>query len=113
MKTHKRMDEEAVSPVIGVILMVAITVILATIVFVLVTEISGGAEEVAPRISFGSNETELTVISAPNGLVWADFTVTGCTTVPTGNVDAGDKVTGCSASITVRHDETNTLVYSR
>src|ERR1051326_814014 len=37
-------DTEAVSPVIGVILMVAITVVLAAVVFVLVTKLSGNQQ---------------------------------------------------------------------
>lgn len=38
-------DDRAVSPVIGVILMVAITVVLAAVVFVLVTKLSGNQKD--------------------------------------------------------------------
>lgn len=38
------MDDDAVSPVIGVILMVAVTVVLAAVVFVLVSETADGGD---------------------------------------------------------------------
>ncbi|PSP71908.1 type IV pilin [Halobacteriales archaeon QS_3_64_16] len=44
-------DERAVSPVIGVILMVAITVILAAVIAVFVTDL-GGSQSQAPQASF-------------------------------------------------------------
>ncbi len=46
MKANKsfKNEEDAVSPVIGVILMVAITVVLAAVVFVLVSDLGGDAE---------------------------------------------------------------------
>ncbi len=46
MKANKsfKMEEDAVSPVIGVILMVAITVVLAAVVFVLVSDLGGDSE---------------------------------------------------------------------
>ncbi|HET6399613.1 MAG TPA: type IV pilin N-terminal domain-containing protein [Candidatus Thermoplasmatota archaeon] len=50
-QTYRR-DEEAVSPVIGVILMVAITVVLAAVVFVLVTRLAGGGNDAAPNLTF-------------------------------------------------------------
>jgi flagellin-like protein len=46
-----RKDEKAVSPVIAVILMVAITVVLAGVLYVWVTSLSGADEEVAPTAS--------------------------------------------------------------
>ncbi|WP_227132310.1 type IV pilin [Halorubellus salinus] len=47
-------DDEAVSPVIGVILMVAITVILAAVIGAFVLGI-GGSQETAPQASFQWN----------------------------------------------------------
>jgi len=46
-----REDDKAVSPVIAVILMVAITVVLAGVLYVWVTSLSGADEEVAPTAS--------------------------------------------------------------
>jgi flagellin-like protein len=50
-------DEEAVSPVIGVILMVAITVILAAVIGAFVLNI-GGSQDTAPSASFDFEETD-------------------------------------------------------
>lgn len=107
--------EAAVSPVIGVILMVAITVVLAAIVFVLVTQLSENTNTNSPRISFQSQEdgATLMVVSAPANLDWSDFAVTGCTTVPTGAVDAGDKLEVCAPEVIVTHTPSNSVVYSR
>lgn len=109
MKT-KKMHDEAVSPVIGVILMVAITVVLAAVVFVLVQDL-GDDTEGAPQVTFLKDGSDYTVASADDGLDWGDFTVTGCTTVPTGSLDAGDTLEGCTDDATMKHDDTNTLVW--
>ena len=110
---HNR-NEEAVSPVIGVILMVAITVVLAAIVFVLVTRLSDTSES-TPNVSFTEKDegATLMVASAPSGLDWADFTVDGCTTVPTGSVDAGDLLEECVEAVTVSYVPSNSLVFVR
>ncbi|RLM59627.1 type IV pilin [Halobellus sp. Atlit-31R] len=46
-------DDSAVSPVIGVILMVAITVILAAVVGGFVLDLGQGVQQTAPQASFG------------------------------------------------------------
>ncbi|HLF16183.1 MAG TPA: type IV pilin [Candidatus Thermoplasmatota archaeon] len=51
-----RNAEEAVSPVIGVILMVAITVVLAAVVLVLVNNLSKNSSDTAPNISASEDE---------------------------------------------------------
>jgi flagellin-like protein len=48
-------EEEAVSPVIGVILMVAITVILAAVIGTFVLGLGGGIDNNAPSMSFDFN----------------------------------------------------------
>lgn len=104
-------ENEAVSPVIGVILMVAITVVLATIVFVLVQNLSKTQEQ-APTVSFQKNETGITVIQAPNNMAWSDISVSGCDTYPTiGNVAAGDEVTDCAGTVKIIHGPSNALLY--
>lgn len=107
-------DENAVSPVIAVILMVAITVVLAATVFVLVSDIDKNNASPAPQIAWREDQQAdtLTVQQAPTGLVWSSFTVNGCTTIPTGTLDAGDFLAGCAGSVTVRHNPSNSLVYS-
>jgi flagellin-like protein len=65
-----RANEEGVSPVIGVILMVAITVVLAAVVFVLVTRLAGGGNDDTPDITFQKTKdpdgrgSTFTVVSA-------------------------------------------------
>jgi flagellin-like protein len=46
-------DDDAVSPVIGVILMVAITVILAAVIGSFVLNLGGSLQDTAPQASFG------------------------------------------------------------
>lgn len=104
-------DTAAVSPVIAVILMVAITVVLATTVFVLVNSISEQQGEIPPSIAWRAEGGNVTVISGPTGLDWSDFEVVGCSTMPTGSLDAGDAVSGCSGHVTIRHKPSNSLSY--
>jgi flagellin-like protein len=109
-----KMNDEAVSPVIAVILMVAITVVLAATVFVLVSDIGNNTTGSAPELSFREDQEAdtLTVIKAESGLTWASFTVSGCTApADAESVDAGDQLTACSGRVTVSHDASNTLVY--
>jgi len=51
-------DDNAVSPVIGVILMVAITVILASVIGTFVLGLGGGLDNDAPQMSFDFRYTE-------------------------------------------------------
>ena len=65
-------DDEAVSPVIGVILMVAITVVLAAVVFVLVTKLSSNQSEQTPDMSLQLNDAtdRISVVSASPTADW-------------------------------------------
>src|ERR1041385_9213553 len=65
-------NEEAVSPVIGVILMVAITVVLAAVVFVLVSNLSKNSNTAAPNITFNQDNAghKLTIVSADAAANW-------------------------------------------
>lgn len=115
-KRSLRNDVKAVSPVIGVILMVAITVVLAAVVFVLVKNLSDkNSTDVGPTVGFQKDSTAKTliVVQAPTGIKWSDVTVTGCTkpvTLPV-NVTAGDKLTACNGSVTVTYIPSNSLLY--
>ena len=51
-------DDSAVSPVIGVILMVAITVILAAVIGAFVLNLGQGIQQTAPQASFGFDYNE-------------------------------------------------------
>lgn len=105
-------DESAVSPVIGVILMVAITVVLAAIVFVLVTNLQQPVDD-APRIAFAKEIDGIRIIQSPTGLAWEDITVTGCDTFPvSGNITAGDFITDCVGNVLINHVPTNSVLYS-
>lgn len=114
LRRNLRTDTHAVSPVIAVVLMVAITVVLAATVFVLVADISQDTSKPAPQIAWNEDQTAdtLTVQQAPTGHTWTEFAVTGCTGTPTGTLDAGDVVTGCAGNVSIRHNPTNSLVYS-
>lgn len=70
-------NDEAVSPVIGVILMVAITVVLAAVVFVLVSNLSKNSNTSAPSMSFNQDKTgqTLTVVSADASADWKNIKI--------------------------------------
>jgi len=124
MKANRKFKdgEEAVSAVIGVILMVAITVAIAATVYVYVSGMMGGESEVTPVITFSKTDqattNTLTVISAdPGDLDWGDLVlkVGGTTTAhgQTGNVEAGDIITISTTgdyTVTIAHTPSNTLV---
>jgi flagellin-like protein len=54
MKPIIRKDEEAVSPVIATILMVAITVVLAAVLYVMVSGLIGGPSTSKPTVAFAT-----------------------------------------------------------
>jgi flagellin-like protein len=57
---HIRRDEDAVSPVIATILMVAITVVLAAVLYVMVSGLIAGPGQQAPLIQLGTAEPTTT-----------------------------------------------------
>ena len=74
MKANRKFvqADEAVSPVIAVILMVAITVVLAATVFVLVSDIGSQTGKSAPTLSIRTDESldRLVIDSAASGADW-------------------------------------------
>jgi flagellin-like protein len=100
-------NEEAVSPVIGVILMVAITVVLAAVVFVLVSNLSKNSNTAAPNMTFNQDNSghKLTVVSADASAKWTNVkqTMTGGCTVNLngsgGSITSGSAVTSATLSI--------------
>ena len=125
-RKYKMNEDEAVSAVIGVILMVAITVAIAATVYVYVSGMIGTSPDTAPEIQFVKDEmsNRLTVAkAAPQDLTWADVSIS-CTngsyvnntwSASTEAIDAGDYLTvtpdsGETAVLTIRHIDTNTLL---
>jgi len=132
MKANKKFveeNEEAVSAVIGVILMVAITVAIAATVYVYVSGMLGTGAEKAPDMSFTKASTGnlgLTITRADAGLTWGEFEIreqvgngTADVIYVYGNatdVQAGQFVPvtiqpiTADTVITIRHLGTNTLM---
>ncbi len=115
MKANQNLkaSTEAVSPVIGVILMVAITVVLAAVVFTIVSQLSTD-QEPTPTLSMSQKGDVLTVVRVVGDVSWDQLTVSGCTgTVPTvGDVTAGDELTGCGDTVKIVHTPSNSLVWN-
>lgn len=75
MKPKLKNDTQAVSPIIAVILMVAITVVLAATVFVLVSDIGNNVN--APNGVLNANKEEdtdrVSIVSVGDGLDWTNY----------------------------------------
>lgn len=119
MKANRKFvsEDEAVSPVIAVILMVAITVVLAATVFVLVSDIGNQSNTSQPPVSWGMDEVQdrWSVSQAPNQVSWASYSMRSATgnLYVALNVAASTTVTGTSGSILVDSDgvELNTVSF--
>ncbi len=126
-----KMEDDAVSPVIGVILMVAITVVLAAVVFVLVSDLGGDSgvpNFPNAKVTDGGGGTivlehrggDCITISAYTwqigGTAVADPTETATTT--DGNWCVGETLNlsgTASSSNTIKaiHDESQTIVFEK
>lgn len=130
MKANKKFveDKEAVSAVIGVILMVAITVAIAATVYVYVSGMMDTGGQTAPELTLVKDNVAdtLQIASAdPSNLKYGDLEMTlsssGITRTTTWgdwgttseDVDAGDtfyfSVSG-ESTVSIRHIDTNTLL---
>jgi len=69
-------DEQAVSPVIGVILMVAITVILAAVIGTFVLGLGDQVQNTTPQAQFGFEQTNVTYTGAGSGQEARTITIT-------------------------------------
>src|SRR6056297_2944861 len=91
MKSNRKFklkDDDAVSAVIGVILMVAITVAIAATVYVYVSGMIGTSPQQTPNMQLVKDTTakKLTVASAdPGNLQWSQFNVTIANTTQASN----------------------------
>jgi len=126
MKANRKFVEEerAVSAVIGVILMVAITVAIAATVYVYVSGMIGTSPESAPSLQFVKDASQMTLTVAQAdtaNIAWSDFEVVNATGVTqaitvynaalTGYVTAGDTLTFPEAgTYKIRYTPTNTLI---
>jgi len=79
MKANRKFVEEneAVSAVIGVILMVAITVAIAATVYVYVSGMIGGTKKMAPTVQFTKDESldRIVVATADSGIPWTSLSI--------------------------------------
>jgi flagellin-like protein len=120
MKANRKFvnEEEGVSAVIGVILMVAITVAIAATVYVYVSGMLGGSQNKAPNMAWNKETSptkQIVLVSADSGLLWSQFTIGGdaSTNHFAGTaVTAGDYITldGSTGTISIIHTPTNTLM---
>ena len=81
MKANRKFieaDERAVSAVIGVILMVAITVAIAATVYVYVSGMIGGTKNQTPNVACTTDATtnRIQVATADSNIKWTDIVVT-------------------------------------
>jgi archaeal type IV pilus assembly protein PilA len=120
----KNKNDDAVSAVIGVTLMVAITIAMAAVAFAYFTGMIGGQTESAPTISFNPNivDKTITIDTADSEINWQDITITASdgtnhVTIPmSGTVTAGDIINlrsqGVSGTVdvTITHIPSNTLL---
>ena len=118
-------SKHAVSAVIGVIIMVAITIAMAAVAYAYFTGMIGGGDEVVPVINFMPSEADniLTVSTADIDANWNDINITFTNGISydylekTGIVTAGDSIdldsnqtlTG-TVTVTFRHNPTNTMM---
>ncbi|MCX6665140.1 MAG: type IV pilin N-terminal domain-containing protein [Euryarchaeota archaeon] len=94
MKANQKIieaDDHAVSAVIGVILMVAITVAIAATVYVYVSGMIGGTKQTTPNVACTTDPTanKITVATADAAIKWKDIVIT---------TDNGTFGTGASAA---------------
>jgi len=112
MKANRKFveGEEAVSAVIGVILMVAITVAIAATVYVYVSGMLTTGATKAPDITFQKGSNYLQVVSVSQNVSWSILQIGGEHTAVTHNyVIPGQKIEGCSGTVTVTYDNSTLL----
>ena len=106
-------DDRAVSPVIGVILMVAITVILAAVIGTFVLGLGDSIQDTSPQATFdfdygntdtvtvtheggdtltSDNTNKVTIVTGGSSTEWPDRPIDAGTTSPSVTVSSGDEV---------------------
>jgi len=116
---RKLKNKEAVSPVIGVILMVAITVAMAAALFFLINNMLGESDTITPDIILSKTtrpEMGLQVVKADFGITWDDVDITNGIPPSGGVVTAGNFIVfddnGSSDTLTMVYGPTNALIGS-
>ena len=127
-RKFKEAEDNAVSAVIGVILMVAITVAIAATVYVYVSGMIGGGSESTPSIACNPDHSgdKLIITSAKPDIAWSDVNISVTNNTGTyypsapgsGTVTAGEYVdcssyissSGETAEVTFRYNPTNSLI---
>jgi flagellin-like protein len=120
-------DDEGVSPVLGTILMIAITVVVAGVLFVISNDLSK-PDDKTPAVSFIQDKGDGTVLIVkapvePNAVKWSAFRLEGnCDPLLNGEplppppdelVKGGDLLSGChhEEDLVIVHIETATVIY--
>jgi len=104
MKAIIRKDEQAVSPVIATILMVAITVVLAAVLYVMVSGLISGPSTTKPFVTFSS-------VSKVNNAVWTFSIASASPAVAQSNYKINFGVgTATGAAVNMGTSGTNTTV---
>jgi len=88
-------DDRAVSPVIGVILMVAITVILAAVIGTFVLGLGDQVQSTTPQASFGFDQSNETFSDGSDDVEAETLTITH---------ETGDTISESNLKVTVRGD---------
>jgi flagellin-like protein len=128
MKTRRRIkNQNAVSAVIGVIIMVAITVAMAAVAYAYFTGMIGEQSKAPPAVSFtlSAAEKTITVATADVDTNWDDINISTTNTsnfsfiTRTGLVKAGDvinlqtdQILRGTVTLTFRHVPTNSILGS-
>lgn len=124
--TQKKINKRAVSAVIGVIIMVAITVAMAAAAYAFLTGMIGEQKKEAPVIEFVKSENDKSIIIATAdidttwediGILFTNATTSASLTIPkTGIINAGDRIDLLTdqilrgkVSVTFTHLPTNSL----
>jgi flagellin-like protein len=106
-------DDSAVSPVIGVILMVAITVILAAVIGSFVLNLGGSLQQSAPQASFGfdySDDGNVTIThETGDGVTASQLNATSSESLDYANSDKFEELSGdVSAGDSARYQADDT-----
>jgi len=124
-KNKNNLNKDAVSAVIGVIIMVAITVAMAAVAYAYFTGMIGEQKTEAPIVDFVKSDTDKAIIisTADNDVRWSDINIsftnaTGYTYLAkAGPIQAGDKIDlrndqilRGTVTITLTHVPSNSLL---
>lgn len=118
-RTFRLKEDEAVSAVVSIIVMLTTTVAISATVYVYVNGMMVDISKKTPDVHFIYDNTAKTLIVAstnPSIVEWDDFEILGTGTyVFSGlgsKVIAGDRITDCSGEISIRYRPTNTIIGS-